>query len=279
MDAARLARLAPSNAVKVTNRRGPSPFVILCDHASNFIPPEYGTLGLDASDLKRHIAWDPGALPVAERLSAVLGATLIQSCISRLVVDCNRPLDAPDLIPALSETTEVPANRNVSAEDRAKRIALAHQPFHDAIDDLVAERLQIGRPAWLVSVHSFTPVYKLVPRPWHIGIIHDDDMRLAGPMVEALRRTDAIVGVNQPYSPADRVYYTLERHARSRGLPCAMIEIRNDEITEERGQSLWGDRLGEILVALAESREYQEQEAETAKADVFDAPQRTSRGR
>jgi predicted N-formylglutamate amidohydrolase len=279
MDAAPVVRLAPSNTVKVTNRGGSSPFLILCDHASRFIPTEYGTLGLSAADLKRHIAWDPGALPVAERLAAVLDAPLVESCISRLVVDCNRPLDAPDLIPALSETTEIPGNRHLGADERAGRVALVHKPFHDAIDELVAARLQAERPAWLVSVHSFTPVYKRVPRPWQVGIIHDDDVRLAAPTIEALRRTGAIVGVNQPYSPADRVYYTLERHARSRGLPCAMIEIRNDEIAEERGQSLWGDRLGEILAGLAESKEYQEQEAETAKADAFDVPRRTSRGK
>ena len=123
-------------------------------------------------------------------------------------------------------------------------------------------------------------MFKGVRRPWHVGIIHDDDVRLAAPLIAALQRLGGVtVGVNEPYSPADRVYYTLERHARSRGLPCAMIEIRNDEIADERGQSLWGGRLGEILAGLTGSREYQEQEAETTRADVFDVPQRTSRGR
>ena len=145
MDAARLARHASSGSAKVTNREGRSPLVIVCDHASNFIPAEYGTLGLDASELKRHIAWDPGALPVAERMAAALDAVLVQSCVSRLVVDCNRPLDAPDLIPAVSETTEIPGNRDLGADERAGRIALAHAPFHDAIDDVVAERLKAGR--------------------------------------------------------------------------------------------------------------------------------------
>jgi predicted N-formylglutamate amidohydrolase len=279
MDAAQPARLAPSNAVKVSNRQGSSPFVIVCDHASNFIPQEYGTLGLDASELTRHIAWDPGALPVSQRLSAVLDAPLVESCISRLVTDCNRPLDAPDLIVTMSETTEVPGNRDLTADERARRIALAHKPFHDTIDAVIAERLDSGRPAWLVSVHSFTPVYRLVPRPWQIGIIHDDDVRLAGPMIEALQLTGAIVGSNEPYSPADRVYYTLQRHARSRGLPCAMIEIRNDEIGEEKGQSVWAGRLGEILAALVGSQEYREREAETAKADAANVRHKTSRGR
>lgn len=280
MDAARLARLAPSNAAKVTNRGGSSPFVIVCDHASNFIPKEYGTLGLDPAELTRHIAWDPGALPVAQRTAAALDAPLVESCISRLVIDCNRPPDAPDLISQISEMTKIPGNQGLDARERTRRIALAHQPFHDLIDGMIAGRLRVGRPTLLVSIHSFTPVFKGIQRPWHIGIIHDDDKRLAAPMIAALKRLDGVtIGVNEPYSPADRVYYTLERHARSRGLPCAMIEIRNDEILEERGQSLWGGRLGDILAELAKSPEYKEEEAETAKADVFDVRQKTSRGK
>jgi predicted N-formylglutamate amidohydrolase len=251
MDAAQPARLAPSNAAKVTNRYGSSPFVIICDHASNVIPQEYGTLGLDAAELTRHIAWDPGALPVSRRLSSALDAPLVESCISRLVIDCNRPLDSPDLIATVSETTEVPGNRGLDAAERARRIALAHEPFHDAIDAVVTERLHAACPAWLVSIHSFTPVYKLVPRPWHVGVIHDGDIRLAEPIIGALRRTGAVVGDNEPYSPADRVYYTLERHARARGLPCAMIEIRNDEIRDQAGQWKWADILGRLLARLA----------------------------
>jgi len=279
MEAARLDGLAPTDAAKVTNRRGASPFVIVCDHASNFVPEEYGTLGLDRAELTRHIAWDPGALPVARRMADMLDATLVESCISRLIIDCNRPLDAADLIWEVSETTEVPGNRGLGADERARRVALAHRPYHDLIDAVVAERSKAGRATALIAVHSFTPVYKSVPRPWQIGIIHDDDARLAAPIIAALKKTDAIVGVNEPYSPADRVYYTLERHARSRGLPCVMIEIRNDEIAEEKGQALWGDRLGGILADLAGSPEYQEQEAGTAKAGVSDVRLNSSRGR
>jgi predicted N-formylglutamate amidohydrolase len=262
MDAARL-RHASSGSARVTNREGRSPLVIVCDHASNSIPQEYGTLGLDATELKRHIAWDPGALPVAERMASALDAVLVQSCVSRLVVDCNRPLDAPDLIPAVSETTQIPGNRNLGADERARRIALAHAPFHDAIDDVVAQRLQAGRQTQVVSVHSFTPTYKGVRRPWHIGIIHDDDRRLARPLIEALETMSVVVGVNEPYSPADRVYYTLERHARSRGLPCAMIELRNDEIENVEQQKEWAGRLAGIFAALRIGRK----KAETTELD------------
>jgi len=280
MGAAQPERLAPSDSVRVTNRRGSSPWVIVCDHASNFVPPQYGTLGLQTADLDRHIAWDPGASAVAERMAERLDAVLVQSRVSRLVIDCNRSFDAPDLIAALSETIEIPGNRDLSADERARRIAFVHQPFHDAIDDVIRVRLRDGRPTWLVSVHSFTPVYRGVPRPWQIGIIHDDDVRLSGPLIAVLEGLGGVtVGDNQPYSPTDRVYYTLERHARSRGLPCVMIEIRNDEISEERGQLLWGDRLGDIFAGLTESVGYKQEEAAPANADVLDVRQRTSRGR
>lgn len=253
MGDAELSELASDRAVKITNRGGKSPFLLICDHASNHVPEQFGTLELQPADLQRHIAWDPGALQVAQMLAKALDATLVESCVSRLVIDCNRPLDAPDLILSVSpsERLVVPANQNLSPHQRNERIALSWKPFHTAIEEIVEERLAKGRPAWLVSIHSFTPVFKGANRPWQIGIIHDDDERLAGPMIAALKRDGSLnVGINAPYSPADRVYYTLERHARSRGLPCAMIEIRNDEIATEAGQEAWGNRLAGIFAEL-----------------------------
>ena len=247
MERARPASLASSDTVGVTNPGGSSPFVLTCDHASNFLPAEFGTLGLPAEDLSRHIAWDPGALPVARRMAEALDATLVETRISRLIIDCNRPLDAPDLVPPVSETTIIPGNAGLSDSERAERIALSWRPFHDTIANIIDDRLARGQETRLVSVHSFTPVYKGVRRPWHIGVIHDDDRRLAAPLIEALETMNVTVGVNQPYSPADRVYYTLERHARSRGLACAMIEIRNDEISGETGQRKWADLLTGIF--------------------------------
>ncbi|MBX3582069.1 MAG: N-formylglutamate amidohydrolase [Rhizobiaceae bacterium] len=240
--------IVEAGQVRITNRTGSSPYVFVCDHASNWLPPGYGTLGLPASDMSRHIAWDPGALPVASKLSGLLDAALVQAGVSRLAIDCNRPLDAPDLIPPVSETTTIPGNNAVSDKEREQRIALSWRPFHDAIDDVIGERLAAGRDTRLISIHSFNPVYKGVSRPWEIGILHDDDERLSAPLIAALSRQGTFtIGDNQPYSPADRVYFTLERHARSRGMPCAMIEIRNDEIAGETGQQAWAERLANIL--------------------------------
>jgi predicted N-formylglutamate amidohydrolase len=255
MGTARQASLASPDPVRVTNPGGSSPFVFTCDHASNYLPGELGTLGLHGAALSSHIAWDPGALPVARQLAAALDATLVESCVSRLAIDCNRPLDAPDLVPPVSETTAVPGNENLSAAAREARIALSWQPFHAAIDAVVRERLARDAETWMVSIHSFTPVYKGNPRPWHIGVIHDDDTRLAAPLIAALKRLDGVtVGINEPYSPADRVYFTLERHARSRGLACAMIEIRNDEIADKAAQGMWAERLADIFRTLSPAR-------------------------
>ncbi len=244
---------AETGPVRVFNRAAAGPFVLLCDHASNHVPPGYGTLGLPQSELTRHIAWDPGAAPVSRLMAERLDAVLVESAISRLIIDCNRPLDAPDLMPATSETTVIPANVAVAGDERARRIALAHAPFHDTIETIVADRLAAGRPTMIVSVHSFTPVYRGVPRPWHVGLIHDGDERLSAPMIAALAAIDGVtVGDNEPYAPADRVYYSLERHARSHELPCVMIEIRNDEIGDAAGQELWAGRLATILSGIQE---------------------------
>ncbi|MCV0393923.1 MAG: N-formylglutamate amidohydrolase [Rhizobiaceae bacterium] len=244
---------AIAETVRLSRRDGTSPYVVVCDHASNFVPPAFASLGLTKTDLLRHIAWDPGALGVARALSDRLDAPLVESRVSRLVVDCNRALDAPDLVAATSEGTPVPGNSGLSAAARQERIDLAHAPFHRALDALIGERLAEGRQVLVVSVHSFTPVYGGVARPWHVGIVHDDEDRLSAPLLAALRDLpDLTVGDNQPYSPADRVYYTLERHARSRGLACVMIEIRNDEIADEAGQRVWGERLAGMLETIAE---------------------------
>lgn len=250
---ARSPDLSPHDPVRITNRHGAGAYVVVCEHASHYIPAHFGTLGLSGSDRVRHIAWDPGALPVARALAGALDGTLVESCISRLLIDCNRPLDAPDLVPETSERTTIPGNFGLSHKEREARIELSHRPFHDALEAVVAERRADGRECRIVTIHSFTPVYKDVPRPWQVGIIHDEDARLALPLISGLEALAGInVGVNQPYSPADRVYYTLERHARPVGLPCAMIEIRNDEIADAAAQALWARRLATILSGIQE---------------------------
>ncbi len=185
---------AAASAARVTNPEGSSPYVFTCDHASNFVPQAFGTLGLAPEEFERHIAWDPGALPVARLMARALDATLVETCVSRLIIDCNRPLDAHNLIPETSETTTIPGNAGLSATDRQVRIDLAWRPFHDAVEQTIEARLAAGRETRLVSVHSFTPVYFGKQRPWHIGIIHDEDERIATPLVRALNTPSTPTG-------------------------------------------------------------------------------------
>jgi predicted N-formylglutamate amidohydrolase len=238
--------------VVVENPEGAGPFVIVCDHASNRIPDEYRSFGFADDALATHIAWDPGALAVSRRLSALLDAPLLWPDVSRLVIDCNRPIDASSLIVIESEGRPVPANRNVSDAQRAERIKRVHAPYHEAIDACLKRRLAAGMKSALIAVHSFTPVYLGKSRPWEIGIVFGDDRRLADDFIRGLQADPALtVGINQPYAPADQVYYTVERHAGPRGLPAAMIEIRNNEVADKAGQRQWAGRLAHILIAAA----------------------------
>lgn len=254
------SQLAP---VVTINATGASPFVLVCDHASNRFPERYGTLGLLPHQRLMHIAWDPGALPVALRLSELLDAPLVHSTVSRLIIDCNRDQDAIDLIPVISERTDIAANIGLPDTERGFRIAQYHAPFHAAIDALLAQREAAGQRTILVTVHSFTPVYKDVQRPWPIGLIHGAEERFSHALAAALRAEDPElnVGWNEPYSARNGVTYTLEHHGDGRGLDCTMIEIRHDEILEPAGIALWADRLARCLVAARGSAAGQRQTA------------------
>jgi predicted N-formylglutamate amidohydrolase len=236
--------------VVAENPEGRGTFVILCDHASNRIPEAYQSFAFVEDTLQTHIAWDPGALAVARLLSVKLDAPLFWPNASRLIIDCNRAADASSLIVAESEGRPVPANRGLSEAERSRRLANIHVPYHAAIDTFLAHRMADGRPTALIAIHSFTPVYFGKVRPWQVGVLFDDDRRLADPLISGLKADPALtVGINQPYSPADGVYYTLRRHAQPQGLPSVMIEIRNDEISDEASQRSSAERLADILFA------------------------------
>lgn len=240
---------------------GPEPFVavdgdaaggllLLCDHASSRLPPEYGDLGLPEAEFFRHIAYDPGAAAVTLSLAGRLGVPAVLSTFSRLLIDPNRGEDDPTLIMRLSDGTVVPGNAAVDAAERARRIARFHAPYHAAVDMAVGRALAAGRPPIIVSIHSFTPVWRGRMRPWHAGILWDRDGRLAHPLIAALR-TDAelIVGDNEPYSGA-LANDTMSRHATARGLAHALIELRQDLIADEAGVTAWCDRLAPVLARL-----------------------------
>jgi predicted N-formylglutamate amidohydrolase len=221
--------------------------IVLCDHAANALPASYGTLGLPADQLARHIAYDIGSQGVTERLAERLGAPAVMSRFSRLLIDCNRGEDDPTLIMRLSDGAIVPGNRVLDAEERARRIARYYQPYHAAIAELIDLAHDKGVAPVLLSVHSFTPVWRGVPRPWHAAVLWDKDPRLALPLLEALRADPTlVVGDNEPYTGKLRGD-CMWRHGTSRGLAHAIVEIRQDLIASESGQIEWAGRLAEAM--------------------------------
>lgn len=223
------------------------PFALVCEHAARDLPPALGDLGLGPADLSAHIAWDPGALGVAQAMAARLDAPLVAGGLSRLVYDLNRPPEAASAIPARSEATDIPGNRGLDPFARAARAAAVHAPFHAALAGLLDARAAAGRPGALATVHSFTPVYLGAPRRVEIGVLHDADARLADALLAALAGCGHVVARNQPYGPADGVTHTLRAHALPRGLPNVMIEVRNDLIADPAAQAAMGALLADAL--------------------------------
>ena len=218
-----------------------SGLLILCDHAENTLPEAYGTLGLKAQDLHRHIAYDLGAAAVAERLAETLGAPAVLSSFSRLLVDPNRGLDDPTLIMQISDGLVVPGNVGLGAEEIRARIERYYLPYHQAIEQAIEAAVAAGKPPVLVSVHSFTQAWKGVPRPWAVGVLWDKDPRLPLPLLAALRSIPGIeVGDNVPYS-GQLKGDTLYCHGTGRGLAHALVEVRQDLILGPEGQAGMGD--------------------------------------
>jgi predicted N-formylglutamate amidohydrolase len=230
------------------NADGLSPFLLTCDHYGRLVPGALGDLGLPASEMERHIAWDIGIAGVAERLSLALGAHLLAQRYSRLVIDCNRPLEAPSSIPLISEATTIPGNDGLTREAAEQRRKLIFEPYHRRIGEIIDTRQRRDMPTVLVSLHSFTPVYAGIARPWHIGTLYQRDRRLPPLLLKWLRaEPDLVVGDNEPYAVSDTTDYTIPVHGEARGLMNTGIEIRQDLITDGVGQAQWADRLARIL--------------------------------
>jgi predicted N-formylglutamate amidohydrolase len=230
------------------NVAGRSPFLLTCDHYGRLIPKSLGDLGLSASELSRHIAWDIGIAGLAEALAKHLDAHLIAQRYSRLVIDCNRPPVALSSIALMSEATAIPGNEGLDRETAEARRKAIFDPYHHRIHEAIEARLRDGVPTVLVSLHSFTPVYAGVARPWHIGALYHRDTQLAPLLLERLRaEADLVVGDNQPYAVNDETDYTIPVHGEARGLMNTGIEIRQDLIADQAGQQQWADRLARIF--------------------------------
>ena len=237
--------------VQVLREDGRSPFLLIADHAGRAVPSALGRLGLPQSELDRHIGWDIGIAGTTARLSERLDACAILQAYSRLVIDCNRPLDSPGSIVERSDGTPVPGNLDLDAHQRAQRIAEIFEPYHARIAAELDRRASAGRPVVLVAMHSFTPSMAGNDRPWHAGVLYQRDARFAHALLEALRdEGDLMVGDNEPYRVSDATDYAIPVHAERRGLPHVELEIRQDLIADEAGQQAWAQRLARLFTAL-----------------------------
>ncbi|MGA3203916.1 MAG: N-formylglutamate amidohydrolase [Bryobacteraceae bacterium] len=235
------------SAFRILRPAGKGRFVIFCDHASNRIPAELGNLGLPARELDRHIAWDIGAAGVSEELSNIFDAPAILCGTSRLVIDCNRQLDAPDLIPEVSDGTAIPGNRGLSEQARRMRIEQWFHPYHAAVESVIGD----AGDTIALSIHSMTECLAGEIRPWEIAFSSYGDRRLVEPILETLRRPgDISVGDNQPYDLNPAVDYSIPFHAMRRKMPYLQVEFRQDEVAEKAGQIRWARRFADALVQM-----------------------------
>jgi predicted N-formylglutamate amidohydrolase len=233
------------------NAHGRSPFLLTSDHFGRAIPKKLGDLGLPEGELVRHIAWDVGIAGVARTLSERLDAHLIAQAYSRLVIDCNRPPAAASSIPLMSEATTIPGNEGLTREAAEARRREVFAPYHQRIAQVIDRRIAEGRPTVLVSLHSFTPVYAGIARPWHIGTLYRRDVKLPPLLLKLLRaEPDLVVGDNEPYAVTSETDYTIPVHGEARGLMNTGIEIRQDLIADQAGEMQWAERLLAVLTEI-----------------------------
>lgn len=241
----RLLQPGDPEPVEIVNPQGDGGIVLTCEHAGRSIPRRLGDLGVPPADWDRHIAWDIGAGELARLMSEKLDAPLVLQPYSRLVIDCNRPLDAADCIPEMSDGTAIPGNRHLSLEAKAQRYGEIHVPLHQAIDGML-DRL---RPDALISVHSFTASFGTEARPMQAALLFNRDPRLAHILHRemSVRRPDLLVALNAPYSVDDISDFTIPRHGELRGLPHVLLEVRNDQLTSAAGREAWAAFLAECV--------------------------------
>ncbi|GFE81759.1 N-formylglutamate amidohydrolase [Steroidobacter agaridevorans] len=238
-------------AVEILNEHGRSPFVLICEHASNHIPAEYNKLGLDEKELIRHIAWDIGAAEVTRALSKRLDASAFLGGYSRLLIDLNRPLHVADSIPLRSEATDIPGNLSLEAAEKERRRRLMFHPFQDRLRTHLEERNADGRRNVLVAIHSFTPVYLGQQRVWHAGVLFDKAALMGQALIAQLSRDPLLnVGANVPYGVSADADYALVVYGDQLDNPAVLIEIRNDLIADPDGVGVWTRKLEDALRAV-----------------------------
>jgi predicted N-formylglutamate amidohydrolase len=240
----KLGEMHPAQLINVT---GPSPFLLICEHASNAVPTSLGTLGLQALDFERHIAYDMGTAGVTAALSKMLDCAAVMQRYSRLVYDCNRAPESPGAMPEKSEVFDIPGNVGLLPRQKLARVREIYRPFMRAIDDVIDDRTCRGQSTIVISIHSFTPVYFGNRRAVEVGLLFQHHDALARKLLHAFPGFDT--QLNDPYGPEHGVMHLMNQIAAPRGLPHLMLEIRNDLITTGEQQNQWAERLAAALIA------------------------------
>lgn len=234
-----------------TNTASSSPILIVCDHASNYVPQTLNSLGIEAQYFEQHIAYDMGAAIVTRKLAEQLNASAVLAGFSRLVIDANRFLTAHDSVPTISDGIAIKGNEALLSKDVLVRIEELFIPYHDAINRVVAGICKHYSMPLIMSVHSYTPVFQGFERPWEIGVVWEGDDGVATMLMNYLRQnTDYHVGDNEPYHACNPVGYTMKTHAESKNFPHTMVEIRQDLVADEKGQQAFADVLAAALLSI-----------------------------
>ena len=224
--------------------------ILVCDHATNIIPPQYENLGLSDEQLARHIAYDIGVAGVTRMLSEQLNAPAVLSRFSRLLIDPNRGRDDPTMVMRISDGAVIPGNATITQEEIDHRVRTYYEPYDAAVAGAIEKSLSLGIVPALLSIHSFTPSWRGKARPWHAGVLWDRDARMSVPFLQALEaQGDLVVGNNEPYS-GELQGDMMNRHGTRRGLAHALLEIRQDLIADDAGIREWAGRLAEIVPLL-----------------------------
>lgn len=229
----------------VVNPNGQSDWLLVCEHAANRVPPSLKQLGLGDDIFATHIAYDIGTEHITRYLAEKLDATAILGTYSRLVVDCNRPINASACIAADSDGIVIPGNHNLSLAEREYRINDIYQPFHAAVARILAEKLTRNPALKFANIHSFTPrlATENKPRPWHIGFVHRHSPLTERVMAYFRAHTDYCIGDNQPYNGIIHKGYTVPAHADAQEMPSLLVEFRQDLIDTPDGVSHWAEWL------------------------------------
>lgn len=250
--------LPDSPPFNIYNDSGQAHVLLVADHASRHIPAGLQQLGLDEADLQKHVAWDIGSADLARALADLLDAPLILAGYSRLIVDLNRQPDDPTSMPPISDGIVIPGNQGLDEQHRAWRMDTFYQPYHAAISARLDQFEQAGITPALVSIHTCTPVFGNMQRPWQIGVMWDKDPRIASRLLQALNQLPGLcVGDNQPYSGRHPHDFTIDFHAEGRGLAHVGIEVRQDLLNSVDDALHWAGVLaGALSEPLADPETY-----------------------